>query len=56
LNPSQTLLEKVVKVKVAKPATSGTYKSVFDFCAGRCRHNSESVVSDILLLFHLKRL
>jgi hypothetical protein len=35
---------------------AGTYKSVFDFCAGRCRHNSESVVSDILLLFHLKRL
>ncbi|OAP02217.1 hypothetical protein AXX17_AT3G53830 [Arabidopsis thaliana] len=46
LNPSQTLLEKVVKVKVAKPATSGTYKSVFDFCAGRCRHNSESVVHE----------
>ena len=24
---------------------AGTYASVFDFCAGRCRHNSESVVS-----------
>jgi hypothetical protein len=32
LNPSQTLLEKVVKVKVAKPATSGnlSFYSSFD--------------------------
>ncbi|CAN8254215.1 unnamed protein product [Cochlearia groenlandica] len=68
LHPSRTVLEKVVKVKVAKPTTSGnslprkcicickmtnfaflvsgTYKTVFDFCAGRCRHNSESVVHE----------
>lgn len=28
---------------------AGTYNSVFDFCAGRCRHNSESVVCIISL-------
>ncbi|KAF3511577.1 hypothetical protein F2Q69_00004829 [Brassica cretica] len=67
----QMLLEMVVKVKVAKPATagnlsmlkyridifcickitnlsslSGTYKTVFDFCVGRSRHSSESVVHE----------
>lgn len=103
----QTLLEKVVKVKVAKPSTAGilsfeskmtnafafcemtnpcwnclwnieqtwfslcltrmilclvfssqagTYKTVFDFCSGKCRHNSESVVSYWLFLFLLKRI
>ncbi|KAF8046425.1 hypothetical protein N665_3719s0003 [Sinapis alba] len=46
LNPTRTLVEKVVKVKVAKPATAGTYRTVFDFCAGRCRHSSESVVHE----------
>ncbi|XP_010413700.1 PREDICTED: uncharacterized protein LOC104699975 [Camelina sativa] len=46
LNPSRTILAQVVKVKVAKPATAGTYKTVFDFCSGRCRHNSESVVHE----------
>uniref|UniRef100_M4CGP1 SREBP regulating gene protein n=1 Tax=Brassica campestris TaxID=3711 RepID=M4CGP1_BRACM len=24
----------------------GTYRTVFDFCAGRCRHSSESVVHE----------
>ncbi|KAK9200966.1 hypothetical protein WN944_016167 [Citrus x changshan-huyou] len=38
-----TLKEQVLNVKIAKPTTAGTYGSVFDFCAGRCRHNSESV-------------
>lgn len=33
-------------MKIAKPVTAGTYTSVFDFCAGRCRHNSESVVHE----------
>ncbi|BBN68115.1 hypothetical protein Prudu_285S000300 [Prunus dulcis] len=38
--------EQVMNVKVAKPATAGKYSNVFDFCAGRCRHNSESVVHE----------
>ncbi|MBA0812838.1 hypothetical protein Gohar_026772 [Gossypium harknessii] len=42
----QTQEEQVLKLKIAKPSTSGTYLSVFDFCAGRCRHNSESVVHE----------
>lgn len=36
----------MAKVKVAKPITAGTYTTVFDFCAGRCRHSSESVVHE----------
>ncbi|KAM7278490.1 hypothetical protein ACFE04_005624 [Oxalis oulophora] len=47
LDPARTRHEDVLQMKVAKPVTSGTYQSVFDFCAGRCRHNSESVVSSI---------
>ncbi|XP_009363643.2 uncharacterized protein LOC103953606 [Pyrus x bretschneideri] len=46
LNPSRITEEQVIKVKMAKPATAGTYSSAFDFCAGRCRHNSESVVHE----------
>ncbi|KAF3972412.1 hypothetical protein ACB098_04G031200 [Castanea mollissima] len=46
LNPARTRKEQVLKVKVAKQSTAGTYSSVFDFCAGRCRHNSESVVHE----------
>ncbi|GAB2265641.1 hypothetical protein Dimus_000680 [Dionaea muscipula] len=46
LNPLQTQGELVLQVKVARPVTAGTYASVFDFCAGRCRHNSESVVHE----------
>ncbi|KAK8478637.1 hypothetical protein V6N13_133462 [Hibiscus sabdariffa] len=46
LHPAQTQKEQVLKLKIAKPSTSGTYPSVFDFCAGRCRHNSESVVHE----------
>ncbi|CAL1375896.1 unnamed protein product [Linum trigynum] len=46
LNPSTTLVDEVTKVKMAKTATSGTYPSVFDFCSGRCRHNSGSVVHE----------
>lgn len=38
--------ELALKVKIAKPVTAGTYGSVFDFCAGRCRHSSESVVHE----------
>uniref|UniRef100_A0A6N2M1U0 SREBP regulating gene protein n=1 Tax=Salix viminalis TaxID=40686 RepID=A0A6N2M1U0_SALVM len=33
-------------VKISKPSTAVSYTSVFDFCAGRCRHNSESVVHE----------
>ncbi|OVA04589.1 Uncharacterized protein family UPF0454 [Macleaya cordata] len=46
LNPAQTQKELALQVKIAKPVTAGTYASVFDFCAGRCRHNSESVVHE----------
>lgn len=46
LNPARTQKEQALKVKIAKPVTAGTYASVFDFCAGRCRHNSESVVHE----------
>eukprot|EP00268_Persea_americana_P044330 TRINITY_DN44805_c0_g1_i5.p1 TRINITY_DN44805_c0_g1~~TRINITY_DN44805_c0_g1_i5.p1 ORF type:complete len:278 (-),score=31.10 TRINITY_DN44805_c0_g1_i5:250-1083(-) len=46
LNPSQTKKELALTVKRAKPVTAGTYGSVFDFCAGRCRHNSASVVHE----------
>lgn len=46
LNPSKTPKHKVFKMKIAKPVSAGTYSSVFDFCAGRCRHNSESVVHE----------
>ncbi|CAL5414071.1 unnamed protein product [Camellia sinensis] len=40
----KTQKELALKVKISKPATAGTYLSVFDFCSGRCRHNSESVM------------
>nr|DAD25455.1 TPA_asm: hypothetical protein HUJ06_026919 [Nelumbo nucifera] len=46
LNPSRTQKELALKVKIAKPMTAGTYTTVFDFCCGRCRHNSESVVHE----------
>ncbi|CAH9132075.1 unnamed protein product [Cuscuta epithymum] len=46
LNPSRTPEELVLKVKTAKPVTAAKYSSVFEFCAGRCRHNSESVVHE----------
>ncbi|KAK4404084.1 hypothetical protein Sango_0777000 [Sesamum angolense] len=43
LNPVMTPKELALKVKIAKPLSAGKYGSVFDFCAGRCRHSSESV-------------
>ncbi|KAJ4825158.1 hypothetical protein Tsubulata_008698 [Turnera subulata] len=46
LHPSRTHKEAATKVKLAKPVTAGTYASVFDYCAGRCRHNSESVLHE----------
>ncbi|KAF3458008.1 hypothetical protein FNV43_RR02671 [Rhamnella rubrinervis] len=46
LNPLKMLKHHILKMKIAKPATAGTYANVFDFCAGRCRHNSESVVHE----------
>lgn len=46
LESQRTHTNQALKVKVAKPVTSGTYSSSFDYCAGRCRHNSESVVQD----------
>ncbi|XP_062182054.1 uncharacterized protein LOC133886329 [Phragmites australis] len=41
LNPSKTK-----KGDVLKPVTAGTYTNVFDFCMGRCRHSSASVVHE----------
>ncbi|XP_062197739.1 uncharacterized protein LOC133900573 isoform X2 [Phragmites australis] len=46
LNPSKTKKGDVLKLKLAKPVTAGTYTSVFDFCVGRCRHSSASVVHE----------
>ncbi|KAL8480917.1 hypothetical protein ACS0TY_027438 [Phlomoides rotata] len=46
LNPDMTRRGLALKVKIAKPMSAGTYGSVFDYCAGRCRHNSESVVHE----------
>ncbi|KAG8369528.1 hypothetical protein BUALT_Bualt14G0022900 [Buddleja alternifolia] len=46
LKPATTHKELALKIKIAKPVTAGIYQSVFDFCAGRCRHNSESVVHE----------
>lgn len=46
LNPSMTQEELVLKLKIAKPLTAGTHSSIFDFCSGRCRHNSANVVHE----------
>ncbi|KAI4369236.1 hypothetical protein MLD38_017704 [Melastoma candidum] len=46
LSPTRTKKDHIQTVKIAKPATAGTYSSVFEFCAGRCRHNSESVIHE----------
>eukprot|EP00252_Welwitschia_mirabilis_P010506 TRINITY_DN2380_c0_g1_i2.p1 TRINITY_DN2380_c0_g1~~TRINITY_DN2380_c0_g1_i2.p1 ORF type:complete len:212 (+),score=31.09 TRINITY_DN2380_c0_g1_i2:268-903(+) len=46
LNPARTKKEVALKTKVANTVTAGTYSSVFDFCAGRCRHNSASVIHE----------
>ncbi|KAL3635019.1 hypothetical protein CASFOL_022073 [Castilleja foliolosa] len=41
-----TRKELALKVKIAKPVTAGNYPSVFDYCIGRCRHSSASVVHE----------
>ncbi|XP_078434335.1 glycosyltransferase family protein [Wolffia australiana] len=46
LSPHRTPEELVLKIRIAKPITAGYYESVFDFCAGRCRHSSLSVVHE----------
>lgn len=46
LDPSRTKERDVLKLKVAKPVTAGTYANIFDFCMGRCRHSSASVVHE----------
>ncbi|CDP10038.1 unnamed protein product [Coffea canephora] len=46
LNPARTQKDLVLKLKIAKPVSAGTYSSIFYYCAGRCRHNSESVVHE----------
>ncbi|KAK3034226.1 hypothetical protein RJ639_032806, partial [Escallonia herrerae] len=50
LSPAQTKKDLALKVKIAKPVTAGTYSSVFDYCAGRCRHNSQSVLGSLGML------
>ncbi|KAL8153584.1 hypothetical protein V2J09_011344 [Rumex salicifolius] len=46
LNPLRTRKELALQIKIAMPMTAGNYASVFDFCIGRCRHNSQSVVHE----------
>ncbi|KAI5070482.1 hypothetical protein GOP47_0015178 [Adiantum capillus-veneris] len=46
LNPNQTSNDVARKVKVAHHASAGFYKDGFDFCLGRCRHDSRSVVHE----------
>ncbi|XP_055830578.1 uncharacterized protein LOC129899595 isoform X2 [Solanum dulcamara] len=46
LNPSRTQKDLALNVKISNPISAGTYSSIFDFCTGRCRHNSESVVHE----------
>ncbi|KAG0605438.1 hypothetical protein M758_9G059100 [Ceratodon purpureus] len=46
LNPMRTALEVALKTKLARQATAGMCTSLFDYCSGRCRHNSESVVHE----------
>lgn len=46
LSPNQTSNDRASKVKVAQHASAGTYKDSFDFCLGRCRHDSRSVVHE----------
>ncbi|CAN1195505.1 SREBP regulating gene protein [Linum perenne] len=46
MNPSMTKVDDVTKVKIAKTLTSPTYATLFDYCEGRCRHNSASVVHE----------
>ncbi|KAI4324304.1 hypothetical protein L6164_023856 [Bauhinia variegata] len=46
LNPTRTHKAEVLKVKISKPVTSRTCANVFDYCAVRCRHSSESVVHE----------
>ncbi|EPS74609.1 hypothetical protein M569_00147, partial [Genlisea aurea] len=46
LNPAMTNKELALKTNIARHATAGTYDTVFDYCAGRCLHNSESVVHE----------
>ncbi|XP_061357557.1 uncharacterized protein LOC133301863 isoform X2 [Gastrolobium bilobum] len=46
LNPALTSKKQVLNMKIAKPASARAYASVFEYCAGRCRHSSESVVHE----------
>ncbi|CAA7396451.1 unnamed protein product [Spirodela intermedia] len=46
LSPYRTAKELALKIKIGKPVTAGNYGNVFDFCAGRCRHSSASVVHE----------
>ncbi|KAH8949985.1 hypothetical protein BDL97_10G060800 [Sphagnum fallax] len=46
MDPTRTVMEVALKTKVARQATARTCSSLFEFCSGRCRHNSQSVVHE----------
>ncbi|CAK9859592.1 unnamed protein product [Sphagnum jensenii] len=46
MDPARTVVEVALKTKVARQATARTCSSLFEFCSGRCRHNSQSVVHE----------
>ncbi|OAE18799.1 hypothetical protein AXG93_2396s1520 [Marchantia polymorpha subsp. ruderalis] len=46
LDPLRTSSEVALKAKVAKQLTAGTSSTVFEYCLGRCRHNSQSVIHE----------
>eukprot|EP00249_Psilotum_nudum_P009756 c22134_g1_i1 orf=122-964(+) len=46
LSPTRTSRGLATQVKVAHQVSAGTYKTVFDFCLGQCRHSSRSVVHE----------
>ncbi|KAL2632619.1 hypothetical protein R1flu_004098 [Riccia fluitans] len=46
LDPSRTSNDLALKTKVAKQVTAGTSSTLFEYCTGRCRHNSASVVHE----------
>ncbi|XP_042027906.1 uncharacterized protein LOC121775026 [Salvia splendens] len=47
LHPQMINKELASNVQIAKPVTAGIYGNIFDYCAGRCRHNSESVIFQV---------
>eukprot|EP00850_Spirogloea_muscicola_P017958 SM000159S01789 [mRNA] locus=s159:260458:265057:+ [translate_table: standard] len=46
LDPAHTALDFALKAMRAKQPSAGTYQSVFEYCRGQCRHNSQSVIHE----------